>query len=104
MYRGHLKSALARVRRELKKLDLPLGKVEGRYSPYGNEQKITAGLKAHQVGCSRTISVYFLHMHWHETDQQRDARKQVLRSAIEALRAVGLPFDDKGYMDCEFYQ
>ena len=105
---GTVKSGLARIRRELKNLNqkygYPLGKVEGRYHPYGPRQRITPGLQAHRVGCSRSISIsYTVDHEIHETDAQREQRKSITRSAWVTLRARGLPVDDKGWMDCRFY-
>ena len=102
IFPGTVKSGLARIRRELKKLDVPLGKIEGAYHPYGPEQRITPGVQAHRVGCSRTISVEYTSARY-ETDAARAERKALIRKVWAALRAAGLPLDDKGWMDCEFY-
>ena len=104
IFPGTVKSGLARIRRELKKLNYPLGKVEGRYHPFGPRQRITPGLEAHRVGCSRSIAISFTRDHEiHESDAQREERKAITRSAWATLRAAGLPIDDKGWMDCRFY-
>lgn len=104
VFPGTVKSGLARIRKELKKLGYTLGKVEGRYHPYGEPQRVTPGINAHRVGCSRSIAVSYTMSHSvHESDAQREERKAITHKAWAQLRAAGLPLDDKGWMDCEFY-
>jgi len=103
-YNGTVKAGLQRIRQELKAAGYTMGRTEGRYHPFANTQKHYPGLEAHRVGCSRWISVYFFaHPGVFESDEARVERKRVEAEARQLLRDKGLPLDDRGWMECRFY-
>lgn len=99
IYPGQVSSALKRVRKILRDAGYSLGKVTGPYSPFGNTQTSHEGPNASRVGCSRWIS-----LHWtHSSPYCRKKRSQWMPEILALLREAGLPFDDKGWLECKYY-
>lgn len=106
-YKGHINSARARVRNIIKLMGYPIGRIEGRYHPYGPEQTVIEGFRVSRVGCSRTLHVYYQISTARmgiESDASKQQRKNLEHLVWDELRKAGLPFDEKGYMDCEYYR
>jgi hypothetical protein len=98
-YPGSYQSALARSRRVLKVAGVPLAKKHGRYSPFGQTQTWEPGVRLSRVGLSSCISLTsVLSTYSSSTDEERRALE---RRALELLRADGLPFDHRGWLECE---
>ncbi len=85
-------SALRKVRKVLRQAGFPLGKVIGRYLPFGPAQKIVPGWNAHRVGASDTIALLY-----RSPDYRSKADKGPV---LDLLRANDMPFDDRGWLDC----
>jgi hypothetical protein len=98
LYAGEFKSAIARAKRALVAAGLPWSVTTGRYSPYFNEQKTTRGLRVTRLGCSDTVTVNV----WgdYAIGAAGNERRDLLAKALEVLRAAGLPFDDRGWLEC----
>ena len=101
MYDGTYQSAIARAKRILLRSGFTWSVTTGRYAPYGNAQKTTKGIRVTRVGCSSTIAVdargYYTGFA-HELAEGRELKKK----AIETLRAEGMAFDDRGWLDCKY--
>lgn len=95
-FQGEVASALARCRRTLKAAGFELSQKIGRYHPFESTQTLTHGVRVTRVGCSSTIA---LHGHLGRYAKSEDIRALEAR-ALEALRAAGLPFDDRGWLEC----
>lgn len=95
-YDGEYTSALARCRRVLKKAGLPLYKCEGRYEPFGAEQKRTPGVWVGRVGVSSSIAIHA----WLGRYPAEGAVRELEARALTVLREAGLPFDDRGWLEC----
>lgn len=97
-YRGTVSSLLRRVRRVLAKNGIALGKVLGRYHPFGEPQTVVTGWNASRVGCSRTVSLRY----WDRGDRLGREERRQLPAIVALLRADGLQFDDAGRLDAEW--
>lgn len=101
-YHGNWKSAARRARRVLKAAGVPLYRVVGRYSPYGGAQKVEPGANVSRLGCSDAISLHArssASSYYSATIAQAD--RELFARALAALRADGLAFDDRGFLECE---
>lgn len=96
-YDGAVRSALARVRRELKAAGISLGRVEGRYHAFGPAQKIVPGWNVARVGMSSTVALHFLS----RTHKKADEAPPLVE-VVALLRTKGLPFDERGWMTCRY--
>jgi len=102
-FQGTVKSALQRIRKELKAAGYDLGRTEGRYHPFGPEQKIIPGMTAHRIGCSRSIAIDYHSRIWTESDADKVERHRIEHEAWDMLRSKGLPIDQRGWMECLYY-
>lgn len=93
-YAGNYRSAIARAKRILLAAGFEWSVTTGRYTGWGDPpQKTTAGVRVQRIGCSTSIAV---RVH----GAARGDNKPTEARAIEALRAGGLPFDDRGWLEC----
>jgi len=90
-------SALRRARRAMKAAGLPMGKIVGRYSPFGSSQTVIPGWYVSRLGCSETIALGC----W-EQKGTREERHAAKLAVIRLLRAAGLPFNAVGHLDCSY--
>lgn len=95
-YWGEVPSALARCRKLLKAAGIPLYKIEGRYQYFGPAQKRTPGVQVHRVGCSSTIALHS----WLGAHAKRDETRALEQRALAVLRAGGMQFDERGWLEC----
>ena len=93
-----MRSAIARSKRVLLAAGFPWSVITGRYSAYGNTQKVTTGIHVWRVGVSKTVSV-----NWRGEIFSTDFDSRTLRVAlaVSALRDAGLPYDDRGWLECD---
>lgn len=98
-YPGEYRSAIARAKRVLLAAGLPWSVTTGRYHPFANEQKTTNGVRVTRIGCSSTISLHVWGNHY-SNPESRAADRALMQKALEVLRADGLPFDDRGWLEC----
>ena len=98
IYRGSVRSALARCRRELVKAGFTLGKVHGRYEPFGTRREVTEGPNVSRVGCSDSIALIWVKRG--ETRSDLMLSNEMMHHARVALRKAGLPFDTRGWLNC----
>lgn len=102
-YAGDYRSGIARAKRILLAAGFAWSKTTGRYEPFRSTKVTTKGVKVTRLGCSSTI---VLHVHdgrdgySYNNEAVRAERRDMERRAIDALRAGGLPFDDRGWLDC----
>lgn len=98
-YPHTVRSALRRVRRLLIAHGYQLGRTVGRYHPIGGHDDVIPGPNVSRVGCSRKVS-----LHYFDPKGSRGftRRAEWLPGVLEALRADGLPFDDVGWMTCDW--
>lgn len=92
LYAGEYKSAIVRAKRILLAAGFAWSKTTGRYPNHVT----TRGVRVTRVGCGDAIS---LHVH-NGTYGSREERRDIHKRAIAALRAGGLPFDDRGWLEC----
>lgn len=97
-YAGDYKSAIARAKRVLLKAGFAWSHTTGHYTPFDNTQKTTDGVKVTRIGVSETIALHVQSKRF--TDAARDAARDLAQRALEALRAAGMPFDDRGWLAC----
>jgi hypothetical protein len=103
-YEGSVRSALARIRRELKRAGYEMGRTEGRYHPFASTQKVYPGMTAHRVGVSRWIAVdYSRPYDVYESAEAKAERHRFEKEAFEFLRSKGLPLDERGWLECLYY-
>lgn len=88
------KSAIAKAKRILTRAGFPWGRIEGRYTPFDNQQRVVPGIFVSRVGCSGTIALA-----WRGERPPGPVRAE--RVAIDVLRAANMPFDDRGFLACE---
>ena len=98
MYEGTYQAAIARAKRTLIKASFEWSVTRGRYHPFANTQTTTQGVRVTRVGCSSTIALHA----WGYTYEPREVSQALETKAIETLRAAGLPFDDRGYLECRY--
>ena len=84
---GHYKSGLVRMRRVLKAAGVPMGKLIGRYAPFGAQQDIVEGIRVRRVGCGTSVSVHAL-VREHSNERASD-RRWLEVQALTALWAAG---------------
>lgn len=101
---GEYRSAIARAKKVLLAAGFEWSRTTGRYSPYGGSQHTTMGAKVTRAGCSDFVSVS-VHVNTaygrdFSPAAKRAAHFEYQRSVIEALRAGGMPFDDRGWLEC----
>jgi hypothetical protein len=102
-YPGTVKSALQAVRRTLKKAGLPLGKTVGTYQPFGRGQTTIEGFAITRVGVSSTVALHYKEADPGTYDSEKNRRtRQKEADARDLLRSKGFPFDDRGWMECEY--
>lgn len=92
----------SRMRGILRAAGFPMHRKEGRYRPFGNQQKVFPGMLVSRVGVSKTVAVSYSG-DWHATGSQREANKATEARAFELLRSEGYPLDDRGWIQCEGY-
>lgn len=98
-YAGEYRSAIARAKRILLAAGFQWSVTTGRYQPFANTQVTTRGVRVTRVGCSDTVALHI----WGDTltsDAARQRRREMMASALETLRAAGMPFDDRGWLEC----
>lgn len=95
-YPGEYRSAIARARRILLKAGFSWSQTKGRYSPYGGTQYTTKGLRVTRVGCSDAVALHV----WGDNYAKREERRELLAGALQVLREAGMPFDDRGWLEC----
>ncbi len=95
-YQGDYKSAIARAKRILLAAGFPWSKTTGRYSPFADTKRTSHGVRVTRVGCSTTIALHAYLGRYAE----RGHTKLIEACAIATLREGGLPFDDRGFLDC----
>jgi hypothetical protein len=95
-YEKEASSAMARAKRVLKKAEFTLSRVTGRYHPFNNQQRVSHGVRVSVVGCSDTIALTF-HMPFFNSAELAEYKARVLA----CLRANGLPFDDRCWLNCK---
>lgn len=95
-YPGYVASALKAVRRTLKQVGWPQGKVLGRYATFGPKQEIREGIGVHRLGASSTVALT-----WYERHYVPGVAKARVAEAVALLRDKGFPFDDRGWMKCK---
>lgn len=102
IYKGEVRSALRRCRKVLRSAGIALSKTSGRYEPFCNKQIITRGIVITRIGVSATIAVSARlgRPRFGGNAELRETR-QMESEALTALRAAGLPFDERGWMECE---
>jgi hypothetical protein len=93
-----VRSALRRVRSVLKKHGFTLGKVLGRYAPFGTAQQIIEGWNVSRVGCGKNVSLH------HTGKGHVNPRNpgNTLADVVRIMRESGLPYDDRGLMACRY--
>lgn len=97
-YSGTHRSAIARAKRILTGAGMRWSRTTGRYSPFGGTQKTTHGVRVTRIGCSACIA---LHVYdGGDVLWGREARREIHARALEILREGGLPFDDRGWLEC----
>lgn len=94
-YPWEYKSAIAKAKRVLQAAGVPWSSVTGRYAPYGSTKHWTHGVRVSRIGCSETIA-----LHTYPHSQPRDETRALKEQALTALRAAGMPFDDRGWLAC----
>lgn len=101
-YAGLFRSGIVRAKKVLIAAGFPWSTTTGRYHPFANEQRTTNGVKVTRVGCSGTIAI---HVHSHAwTHGNTGAREDICwiqALAIATLREAGMPFDDRGWLECD---
>lgn len=100
-YAGQFRSGIIRAKKILLAAGFPWSVTTGRYYPYGNEQRTSAGVRVQRIGCSSTISVNVYDGVRHYGPSASEDRRWMLALAVQALRDAGLPFDDRGWLECE---
>lgn len=95
-YPGEYRSGIARAKKILLKAGFEWSRTTGHYSPFASTQHISDGVKVTRVGVSGSITIHVHMRHW-----KREEAFALKRRAIEALRAGGLPFDDRGWLECK---
>ncbi len=98
-YAGEFQSAIARAKKVLLAAGFQWSVSGGRYQPYGSTKITSYGVRVTRVGCSDSITLHVYDSN-STSDQARDARRNLRASALDALRAAGLPFDDRGFLEC----
>lgn len=100
-YPGTYQAAIARAKRVLIAAGFPWSKTSGRYSPFTNEQVTTLGMRVTRIGCSTSVSVS---VHgWSRlpfTSELKERMHFMQKWAVITLREAGLPFDDRGWLEC----
>jgi hypothetical protein len=99
-YAGEYKSAITRAKRVLVAAGFPWSKTTGRYSAFGSKQRTTAGVRVTRIGCSDTVALHVYDDHATYSDAARAKRRDLETRALATLRAGGLPFDDRGWLEC----
>ena len=100
VYLGEYRSAIARAKKLLIAAGLPWSTTTGRYTPFFNRQHTTYGLRITRVGVSDSIALHVWGDNASISDEAKAKRKALQARALEVLRAGGLPFDDRGWLDC----
>jgi len=99
-YAGEFQSAIARAKRVLLAAGFAWSKTTGRYSAFGGTQKTTHGVRVTRLGCSDTVVLHVYDSKYLSSDEARTRRIDLETRAIAALRAAGLPFDSRGWLEC----
>lgn len=100
-YAGQYRSAIARAKRILLAAGFEWSRTIGRYSPFANTQRTTPGVTITRVGCSDTVAIHSHVDGWEHSEAARVAAREMTQRAIAVLRAAGLPFDDRGWLECD---
>ena len=87
-YKGLYTSAIARAKRVLMAADIPWSTYTGRYPNHS----VSPGIKVARVGCSDKVCIHAC--------GRVPGPRELERQAVEVLRAAGLPFDDRGWLEC----
>lgn len=98
-YPGEYRSAIARAKKVLVAAGFPWSTITGRYTPFNNTQKVTAGVTVRRIGCSETVSLHTRDRDLYTAEASED-RRLMQALAIMTLREAGLPFDDRGWLAC----
>lgn len=99
-YSGNFKSGIVRAKKALIAAGFPWSVTTGRYHPFANEQRTTSGVRVTRLGCSGTITISVYDGN-RMGSEARDTRRWVEALAIATLREAGMPFDDRGWLECE---
>ena len=97
-YAGEHRSAIARAKRVLLAAGFSWSRTIGRYHPFANKQKTTPGVRVTRVGCSDTVALHA--SGGYSSEAARLQRRGEEARALEVLRAAGLPFDSRGWLEC----
>lgn len=94
-YAGEYRSGIARAKKILLAAGFPWSKTTGRYAFFDSTQRTADGVRVTRVGCSNTIATYVINKYgsWDES-------RLIEMLAIATLREAGLPFDDRGWLEC----
>lgn len=95
-YAGEYRSAIARAKRVLVKAGFAWSRILGRYP----NQKVIPGVVVHRVGVSDTVMLHIRDVDHAYTAEKRAARRELELRALKTLREAGLPFDDRGMLEC----
>jgi hypothetical protein len=94
VYAGNYRSAIARAKRILLAAGFDWSVTTGRYRAFGGpSQRTSAGVRVQRIGCSDSIAV-------HVYGAPRGDNRPTEERAVAALRAGGLPFDARGWLEC----
>jgi hypothetical protein len=96
IYLGEHTSAIARAKKVLLAAGFPWSTKKGRYQPFFNTQVVTPGVTITRVGYSDTVAVHVRE----GRVLNREDRRWIEVLAIATLREAGLPFDDRGWLEC----
>ncbi len=98
-YAGEYTSAIARAKRVLLAAGFAWSRSTGQYHPFADTKITTAGVRVTRIGCSDTIAIHVYDSN-SMGEAARLARRELNARALAALRAAGLPFDDRGWLEC----
>lgn len=96
LYAGEYQSAIARAKKVLLAAGFAWSTSTGRYHPFANTKVTTPGVRVTRIGCSDAVAVHAYASGYGE----RESRRWTEALAIATLRDAGLPFDDRGWLEC----
>lgn len=101
VYQGSYKSLIARAKKVLTSAGIPWSRTTGRYHPFASTKRSTKGVRVVRIGASTTVMLVAGGFNWSRLDERREETALKAR-ALEALRAAGLAFDGRGWLEARF--